>query len=266
MTKKIMSGNATWQDLFQKHDFFTRYKSFISVTATAETEETLNTWSGFVESRLRHLVLKLEYFDVFHLVHPFVKGFQGVVDKNVDGGPPDGKQNGEGEEGKESDVKKANGKNGQETVGKEADGENGQEADGENGQEMDDEEMNGKETAGNETDGKEVSGTETNGNQMDGTYTKTKEEKGDTADSTEEDTEETSEQEKKEVSPVTHYMTFYIGLDIMKMAGPQKFDLRSQALEFMNMCKEWNIYDSDMMDLRIQFVKRYVDAPLSCDN
>ncbi|KAF7789337.1 hypothetical protein EIP86_000281 [Pleurotus ostreatoroseus] len=56
----IMIGRAQWSQLFAKHDFFHKYKA------------------GTVESRIRQLVMKLEYVDTLTLAHPFVKGFNQV--------------------------------------------------------------------------------------------------------------------------------------------------------------------------------------------
>ncbi|BGP44856.1 polynucleotide adenylyltransferase [Rhodotorula kratochvilovae] len=54
---RVFVGSATWKELFQPHDFFSKYRS------------------GTVESRIRQLVMKLEYVDSLLLAHPFVKSF-----------------------------------------------------------------------------------------------------------------------------------------------------------------------------------------------
>lgn len=57
---RVEQRRAGWADLFEKSDFFHRYKHFFQVIAVADSEETHRTWSGFVESRLRQLSYKLE--------------------------------------------------------------------------------------------------------------------------------------------------------------------------------------------------------------
>lgn len=42
-------------------------------------------WSALVESRIRHLVLKLELIDTLDLVHPYPKGFERSIVCHTDG-------------------------------------------------------------------------------------------------------------------------------------------------------------------------------------
>ncbi|KAF8212706.1 Poly(A) polymerase central domain-containing protein [Mycena galopus ATCC 62051] len=63
---KIVAGTDTWASLFAKHDFFHRYRNYIQV-------------SGTVQSKMRHLVMKLEFVDNLRLAHPFFKGFERVA-------------------------------------------------------------------------------------------------------------------------------------------------------------------------------------------
>ncbi|KAF7346830.1 hypothetical protein MSAN_01822100 [Mycena sanguinolenta] len=76
---KIVAGTATWSELFSKHDFFHRYRNYIQVIALTRDPELQVKWAGTVESRMRHLVMKLEYVDNLRLAHPFAKGFPRVV-------------------------------------------------------------------------------------------------------------------------------------------------------------------------------------------
>lgn len=76
ITDKVMSGKASWKDLFAKHTFFTQgYKYYLSVVSASKTKESQLLWSGFVESKVRLLVNKLEYHPSIALAHPFNKGF-----------------------------------------------------------------------------------------------------------------------------------------------------------------------------------------------
>ncbi|QPG73164.1 hypothetical protein FOA43_000470 [Brettanomyces nanus] len=70
----IESGNKKWNALFEKHDFFYRYKFYLTViTATKGSYEEHLKWSGMVESKLRLLVQRLEPIEGIVLVHPYVK-------------------------------------------------------------------------------------------------------------------------------------------------------------------------------------------------
>lgn len=77
---RIMIGSASWPELFEKHDFFTRYKYYLQVLASSSTAESQLSWSGMVESRLRQLVMKLEANNDIEVAHPFIKGYDSIVD------------------------------------------------------------------------------------------------------------------------------------------------------------------------------------------
>lgn len=73
---EIQQGKKQWKDLFIKHDFFYRYKFYLTViAATRGTYEEHLKWSGMVESKLRLLVQKLEAIQGIALAHPYVKAF-----------------------------------------------------------------------------------------------------------------------------------------------------------------------------------------------
>lgn len=73
----IVSGQKTWSDLLDRHDFFHKYKFYLCVVAAtkADAEEHLK-YSGMVESKLRLLVQKLEQVEGVELAHPYVKSFE----------------------------------------------------------------------------------------------------------------------------------------------------------------------------------------------
>ncbi|KAF8638592.1 hypothetical protein AX17_002133 [Amanita inopinata Kibby_2008] len=75
---KIIVGTASWSELFAKHDFFYKYRYYLQVIASTGNPELQIKWAGTVESRIRQLVMKLEYVDSLTLAHPFVKGFDQV--------------------------------------------------------------------------------------------------------------------------------------------------------------------------------------------
>ena len=77
ISESIMLGKRPWSDLFVKHTFFTSdYKYYISVTSASKTKEAHNIWSGYVESKVRVLVQKLEQHPSIALAHVFVKGYE----------------------------------------------------------------------------------------------------------------------------------------------------------------------------------------------
>ncbi|GAA5894366.1 hypothetical protein JCM5296_005149 [Sporobolomyces johnsonii] len=72
---KVFVGSAKWSDLFAPHDFFSKYRYYLQITASSGSAEVQLKWSGTVESRIRQLVMKLEYVDSLVLAHPYVKSF-----------------------------------------------------------------------------------------------------------------------------------------------------------------------------------------------
>ncbi|KAG0702422.1 Poly(A) polymerase [Suillus ampliporus] len=75
---KVIVGTASWSELFQKHDFFHKYRYYLQVIASTGAADLQIKWAGTVESRIRQLVMKLEYVDSLILAHPFIKGFDQV--------------------------------------------------------------------------------------------------------------------------------------------------------------------------------------------
>jgi len=63
-----------WARVFAESDFFFRYKTFVSVVASAPNDEDLKKWTGYIESRVRKLVENLERAPLFD-VYPFPASF-----------------------------------------------------------------------------------------------------------------------------------------------------------------------------------------------
>jgi poly(A) polymerase len=78
-----MVERVPWSDLFVKADFFMRYRHYLQVIASSDSEERHLRWSGFVESRIRHLVTKLERVENLVLAHPYIKGYSKVIQYNT---------------------------------------------------------------------------------------------------------------------------------------------------------------------------------------
>lgn len=75
---RIPLGHGSWSELFDQHDFFSKYRYYLQITASSATPEVQLKWAGTVESKIRHLVAKLELVDMVQLVHPFIKGIDRI--------------------------------------------------------------------------------------------------------------------------------------------------------------------------------------------
>ncbi|CAG8502779.1 1114_t:CDS:10 [Ambispora leptoticha] len=75
---KVMVGTGKWNELFAKHDFFMRYRYYLQIIASSDSPERQLKWAGMVESKIRHLITKLELVENLSLAHPFVNGFEKV--------------------------------------------------------------------------------------------------------------------------------------------------------------------------------------------
>lgn len=73
---EIQIGKKQWKDLFVKHDYFYRYKYYLTIIGSTKGKyEDHIKWCGMVESKLRLLVLKIENVSGVVLAHPYVKPF-----------------------------------------------------------------------------------------------------------------------------------------------------------------------------------------------
>ena len=59
-----LTKTTEWDSLFNESEFFLRYASYLVVKATANDEEQLSKWSGWVEARLRRLLDELDRREV----------------------------------------------------------------------------------------------------------------------------------------------------------------------------------------------------------
>ncbi|VBB86726.1 Putative poly(A) polymerase [Podospora comata] len=76
VTEEIMTGRAPWKALFTKHTFFTSdFRYYLTVISSSRTKDAQNVWSGFIESRVRVLVNKIENHAAIVLARPFNKGY-----------------------------------------------------------------------------------------------------------------------------------------------------------------------------------------------
>ena len=75
--EKLASTNSEdWSELFEKADFFTLYKNYLCIEVASETESDHLAWFGWVESRCRQLVMKVEKASAGSLqAHPWPFSF-----------------------------------------------------------------------------------------------------------------------------------------------------------------------------------------------
>ncbi|XP_035219622.1 poly(A) polymerase gamma-like [Stegodyphus dumicola] len=66
---EIMTGKCGWVKLFEPTNFFSKYKHFIVLTATAPTKKEHLEWYGLVESKIRILISHLERHPNINLAH-----------------------------------------------------------------------------------------------------------------------------------------------------------------------------------------------------
>ncbi|KAJ2724304.1 polynucleotide adenylyltransferase [Coemansia sp. Benny D115] len=80
ISQRIMKGEAKWIELFAKSDFFRQYSFYLQLNVTSTDGDSNHRIHGFVESRLRHYLTKLETVDLIVLVHPYIKSFDHEFD------------------------------------------------------------------------------------------------------------------------------------------------------------------------------------------
>ncbi|KAH0464513.1 hypothetical protein IEQ34_007299 [Dendrobium chrysotoxum] len=70
--EEIDLNKANWSALFQPYQFFESYKNFLKVDIVATDADDLRIWKGWVESRLRIMILKIER-DTYGMLqcHPY---------------------------------------------------------------------------------------------------------------------------------------------------------------------------------------------------
>ena len=76
ITEQIMTGQVSWDRLFESPNFFSKYKHFIMLYASSSTSEEQLEYAGLVESKIRHLILALERNDHITLAHINPEQFQ----------------------------------------------------------------------------------------------------------------------------------------------------------------------------------------------
>lgn len=250
---QIQRGERPWSDLFEKSTFFHDYKYYMCVYATSQGDaEDHLAWSGFVESRVRLLMQKLEVSPGIELAHPFNKPFdvsyeyktQEEARSVADGNPmPSLKQKDSAKDVVESQTKEKSEKN---DLNDKEDS-NGAAKSAESKEEGVEPKDEAKDDSKNETD--------------EGTKEESKEE------SKEEFKEETKEEAKEEVKDETKdegekpkivYSTMlFLGLKLEETGGKRTLDLQTPCTEFSNLIESWPTYDASKHSLSLKVLKGY---------
>lgn len=76
--ERIEAKSGNWEELFEKSQFFSINKHFIQLIVTSKSKEQHKIWSGYVESKVRHLCAKLEFVENIAAVPPFPEMFERV--------------------------------------------------------------------------------------------------------------------------------------------------------------------------------------------
>lgn len=75
-----MVGVQDWQRLFDMSEFFVSFRRYIQIDVFAEAEDQFKRWNGLVESRLRHLVARIEDWGFAKVIQPYPTGFKNNPD------------------------------------------------------------------------------------------------------------------------------------------------------------------------------------------
>jgi poly(A) polymerase len=57
--QSLETVKSDWSALFDVYPFFEVYKNYLQIDITANDDDDLRRWKGWVESRLRQLTLKV---------------------------------------------------------------------------------------------------------------------------------------------------------------------------------------------------------------
>jgi poly(A) polymerase len=75
MTDKVIRGKKGWADVVKDTNFFEKYRYYVQVKVTADSEADFRTWLGTVESRIRRLSLNLEAIEHVEAAVTFPRPF-----------------------------------------------------------------------------------------------------------------------------------------------------------------------------------------------
>lgn len=76
--QQIFANAKTWDALFERHSFFTKdHKYYLSVVAASRTKEASATFSGLVQSKVRHIVKGIDDGQTgISTARPYIKYFE----------------------------------------------------------------------------------------------------------------------------------------------------------------------------------------------
>lgn len=70
----IRDGSEAWAALFEPYNFFRGHRHFLRIDILANSKTAFQAWSGFVESRLRFLILNLQSLPGL-LIRPWIRAY-----------------------------------------------------------------------------------------------------------------------------------------------------------------------------------------------
>eukprot|EP01018_Ginkgo_biloba_P015217 Gb_22641 [translate_table: standard] len=74
---QVEMRKTEWESLFEPHPFFQAYKHYLQIEICANDDDNLRNWKGWVESRIRLLILKIEKNTLGQLhCHPHPRYFK----------------------------------------------------------------------------------------------------------------------------------------------------------------------------------------------
>uniref|UniRef100_A0A0E0GLJ1 Polynucleotide adenylyltransferase n=1 Tax=Oryza nivara TaxID=4536 RepID=A0A0E0GLJ1_ORYNI len=83
LTKGDRNGDINWTELFAPFPYTVRYKHFLRIVLSAPVAEELRDWVGWVKSRFRNLLLKLESIGVDCDPDPSEQADHSMIEPNV---------------------------------------------------------------------------------------------------------------------------------------------------------------------------------------
>ena len=62
-TEKVLLEGKSWNILFEKSKFFEKFSQYIEISISADNEDDFDNWKEIVSSKVRKLMIQLEYLD-----------------------------------------------------------------------------------------------------------------------------------------------------------------------------------------------------------
>lgn len=73
LMKRAFKNESTFNSIFEESDFFLKYKDYIEIQISSESEQDHIKWISFIETKIRFLVKRIEILDGKKFIHLFPK-------------------------------------------------------------------------------------------------------------------------------------------------------------------------------------------------